>query len=46
MLLLLYAQPLVKAVSFQTSIVADGATGMSITLGAHATDIANRSPGS
>jgi hypothetical protein len=35
MLLLLYAQPLVKVVTFRTSIVDDGDTGMSITLGSH-----------
>jgi hypothetical protein len=39
MLLLLYAQPLVKVVTFPTSIVDDGDTGMSITLGAHPTDV-------
>jgi hypothetical protein len=39
MLLLLYAQPLVKVVTFSTSIVDDGDTGMSITLGAHPTDV-------
>lgn len=39
MLLLLYAQPLVKVVTFPTSIVDDGDAGMSITLGAHPTDV-------
>jgi hypothetical protein len=39
MLLLLYAQPLVKVVTFPTSIVDDGETGMSIALGAHPTDV-------
>lgn len=39
MLLLLYAQPLVKVVTFKTSVVDDGDTGMSITLGSHPTDI-------
>lgn len=39
MLLLLYAQPLVKVVTFPTSIVDDSDTGMSITLGAHPTDV-------
>jgi hypothetical protein len=39
MLLLLYAQPLVKVVAFQTGIVDDGDTGMSIVLGAHPTDV-------
>ncbi|MFB9732648.1 recombinase XerD [Ornithinimicrobium kibberense] len=39
MLLLLYAQPLVKVVAFPTSIVDDRDMGMSITLGAHATDV-------
>jgi hypothetical protein len=39
MLLLLYAQPLVKVVTLRTSIVDDGDTGMSITLGARPTDV-------
>ena len=39
MLLLLYAQPLVKVVTFPTSIVDDSDTGMSITLGQHPTDV-------
>lgn len=39
MLLLLYAQPLVKVVTFQTSIVDDSETGMRIKLGAHSTDV-------
>lgn len=39
MLLLLYAQPLVKVVTFRTSMVDDGDTGMSITLGSHPTDV-------
>jgi len=39
MLLLLYAQPLVKVVTFPTSVVDDDDTGMSITLGAHPTDV-------
>mgnify|MGYP003707760361 FL=1 len=39
MLLLLYAQPLVKVVTFRTSIIDDGDTGMSITLGSHPTDV-------
>jgi len=38
-LLLLYAQPLVKVVTFPTSIVDDSDSGMSITLGAHPTDV-------
>lgn len=38
-LLLLYAQPLVKVVTFRTRIVDDGDTGMSITLGSHPTDV-------
>lgn len=39
MLLLLYAQPLVKVVTLPTSVVNDSDDGMSITLGKHATDI-------
>lgn len=39
MLLLLYAQPLVKVVTFQTSIVDDADSRMSITLGTHPTDV-------
>src|SRR3546814_20002158 len=39
MLLLLYAQPLFKVVTFPTSIVDDSDTGMSITLGSHPTDV-------
>lgn len=39
MLLLLYAQPLVKVVTFQTTIIDDGDPGMSIRLGAHPTDV-------
>jgi hypothetical protein len=39
MLLLLYAQPLVKVVMLPTSVVDDSDTGMSITLGAHPTDV-------
>ncbi|MGV3563414.1 MAG: hypothetical protein ACO1ON_09025 [Nocardioides sp.] len=39
MLLLLYAQPLVKVVTFRTSIVDDADSGMSITLGRHPTDV-------
>lgn len=39
MLLLLYAQPLVKVVTFRTSVVDDGDAGMSITLGSHPTDV-------
>lgn len=39
MLLLLYAQPLVKVVTVPTTFVDDGDTGMSITLGAHPTDV-------
>ncbi|MBB2988256.1 recombinase XerD [Terracoccus luteus] len=38
-LLLLYAQPLVKVVTFPTSIVDDSDTVMSITLGSHPTDV-------
>jgi hypothetical protein len=39
MLLLLYAQPLVKVVTFPTSIVDDADSGMSILLGTHPTDV-------
>jgi hypothetical protein len=39
MLLLLYAQPLVKVVTLPTGVVDDSDTGMSITLGAHPTDV-------
>lgn len=39
LLLLLYAQPLVKVVTFQTSIIDDTDSGMNITLGAHPTDV-------
>jgi hypothetical protein len=39
MLLLLYAQPLVKVVTLPTGVVDDNDTGMSITLGAHPTDV-------
>ncbi|OXM59734.1 hypothetical protein [Amycolatopsis vastitatis] len=39
MLLLLYAQPLVKVVTFPTSIVDGSETGMSIKLGGHPTDV-------
>lgn len=39
MLLLLYAQPLVKVVTFPTSIIDDSDSGMSITLGKHPTDV-------
>lgn len=39
MLLLLYAQPLVKVVALQTSVIDDSDTGMSITLGQHPTDV-------
>lgn len=39
MLLLLYAQPLVKVVTFPTSIIDDSDYGMSITLGQHPTDV-------
>lgn len=38
MLLLLYAQPLVKVVTFPTSIIDDADSGMSISLGKHPTD--------
>ncbi|MBF4767243.1 recombinase XerD [Nocardioides agariphilus] len=39
MLLLLYAQPLVKVVTLPTSVIDDTDTGMSITLGQHPTDV-------
>ncbi len=39
MLLLLYAQPLVKVVTCPTSVVDDGDTGMGVTVGAHPTDV-------
>lgn len=39
MLLLLYAQPLVKVVTFPTNIVDDGDSGVTITLGAHPTHV-------
>lgn len=39
MLLLLYAQPLVRVVELQTSVIDDGDEGMTITLGKHATDV-------
>jgi len=39
MLLLLYAQPLVKVVTFPTSIISDSDAGMIITLGEKPTDI-------
>lgn len=39
MLLLLYAQPLVKVVALRTSVIDDSDAGMSITLGQHATDM-------
>ncbi|MDP3950311.1 recombinase XerD [Microbacterium sp.] len=39
MLLLLYAQPLVKVVTFPTSIIDDSDTGMSIVLGQQPTDV-------
>jgi hypothetical protein len=39
MLLLLYAQPLVKVVALPSSVIADSDSGMSITLGQHATDV-------
>jgi hypothetical protein len=38
-LLLLYAQPLVKVVALQTRVIDDNDTGMSITLGQHPTDV-------
>jgi hypothetical protein len=38
-LLLLYAQPLVKVVTLPTSVIDDGYSGMSITLGKHPTDV-------
>ena len=39
MLLLVYAQPLVKIVTLPTSVIDDGDTGMSIALGQHPTDV-------
>jgi len=39
MLLLLYAQPLVKVVALQSSVIDHSDTGMSITLGEHPTDV-------
>ncbi|MGL5810060.1 MAG: hypothetical protein ACRCYQ_08955 [Nocardioides sp.] len=39
MLLLLYAQPLVKVVTLRTSVVDDAGTGMSISLGSRPTDV-------
>lgn len=39
MLLLLYAQPLVKVVTLPTSVVDDADSGMSIVLGTHSTDV-------
>ena len=39
MFLPFHAQPLVKVVTFPTSVVDDGDTGMSITPGAHPTDV-------
>lgn len=39
MLLLLYAQPLVKVVALPTSVLDVGDSGMSITLGSHPTDV-------
>ena len=39
MLLLLYAQPLVKVVTLPTSVIDDSDSGMSITLGQHPTDV-------
>lgn len=39
MLLLLYAQPLVKVVTFPTSIINDTDAGMTITLGDHPSDV-------
>jgi len=38
-LLLLYAQPLVKVVTLETSIVNDGASGMTISLGQRPTEV-------
>ena len=38
-LLLLYAQPLVKVVTLPTSVIDDADSGMSITLGQHSTDV-------
>jgi hypothetical protein len=39
MLLLLYAQPLVKVAALQTTVIDDSDNGMSITLGQHPTDV-------
>lgn len=39
MLLLLYAQPLVRVVTLRTDVIDDAPEGMSITLGTHATDV-------
>ena len=39
MLLLVYAQPLVKVVALPASVIDDGDSGMSITLGQHPTDV-------
>jgi len=39
MLLLLYAQPLVRVVTVPTTVIDDGESGMSITLGQHPTDV-------
>jgi len=39
LLLLLYAQPLVKVVTLVTRVIDDGDTGMSIKLGQHPTDV-------
>ena len=39
MLLLLYAQPLVRVVTLPTSVIDDSDTGMSINLGQHPTDV-------
>lgn len=36
---MLYAQPLVKVATLQTSVIDDSDTGMSITLGQHPTDV-------
>lgn len=44
MLLLLYAQPLVKVVTFPTSIINDTDAGMTITLGDHPSDVPSHSP--
>lgn len=46
MLLLLYAQPLVRVVTFPTSIIDDADSGMSIMLGTHPTDVPEPSMGS